>query len=244
MKFYETETYKIKKNEIYQLQVIPRRLMGKISPIDIQAKGEIVVKQGDRISARHIRKIESARLKNLDLPKEALYGQVLAKDLLDKSTGEIVLESNTQIDEEILPIIEAEGYYINLEDNRPPLNLQFKEIDQNYLADKNWPMGHPAQGQPIVLRDYQIEVINKFLHAPQSIQEIATGAGKTIITATLSKLCEPYGRTVVIVTNKSLVTQTEEDYKNAILGTGFEVIKVVSVDKIVNDAEEARKLVD
>ena len=37
---------------------------------------------------------------------------------------------------------------------------------------------------------------------------------------------------------------TEEDYKNAILGTGFEVIKVVSVDKIINDAEEARKLVD
>jgi superfamily II DNA or RNA helicase len=116
--------------------------------------------------------------------------------------------------DEILPIIEAEGYYINLEDNRPPLNLQFKEIDQNYLADKNWPTGHPAQGQPIILRDYQIEVINKFLHAPQSIQEIATGAGKTIITATLSKLCEPYGRTVVIVPNKSLVTQTEEDYKN------------------------------
>jgi superfamily II DNA or RNA helicase len=92
--------------------------------------------------------------------------------------------------------------------------LSFNEIDANYLADTKWPIGHPAQGQPIVLRDYQVEVINKFLHAPQSIQEIATGAGKTIITATLSKLCEPYGRTVIIVPNKSLVTQTEEDYKN------------------------------
>ena len=116
--------------------------------------------------------------------------------------------------DEILPIIESEGYDINLTDERPPLELQFNEIDQNYLADQTWPQGHPAQGQPIVLRDYQVEVINKFLHAPQSIQEIATGAGKTIITATLSKLCEPYGRTVVIVPNKSLVTQTEEDYKN------------------------------
>tara|TARA_B100001094_G_C17379435_1_gene416151 strand:- start:126 stop:425 length:300 start_codon:yes stop_codon:yes gene_type:complete len=37
---------------------------------------------------------------------------------------------------------------------------------------------------------------------------------------------------------------TDEDYKNAILGTGFEVIKVVSVDKIISDAEEARQLVD
>ena len=116
--------------------------------------------------------------------------------------------------DEILPIIESDGYHINLTDERPPLDLQFDEIDANYLADTKWPIGHPAQGQPIVLRDYQVEVINKFLHAPQSIQEIATGAGKTIITATLSKLCEPYGRTVIIVPNKSLVTQTEEDYKN------------------------------
>ena len=122
--------------------------------------------------------------------------------------------------DEILPIIEAEGYYINLEDNRPPLNLQFKEIDQNYLADKNWPMGHPAQGQPIILRDYQIEVINKFLHAPQSIQEIATGAGKTIITAALCQLVETYGRTLTIVPNKSLVTQTEEDFLACNLDVG------------------------
>ena len=116
--------------------------------------------------------------------------------------------------DEILPIIESDGYHINLTDERPPLELSFNEIDANYLAETKWPIGHPAQGQPIVLRDYQVEVINKFLHAPQSIQEIATGAGKTIITATLSKLCEPYGRTVIIVPNKSLVTQTEEDYKN------------------------------
>ncbi len=118
-KFYETEIYKVKKNEIYQLQVIPRRLMGRVSPIDIEAKGEVVVKKGERISARHIRRIESARIKNMDLPKEAIYGQVLAKDLLDKTTGEIVLESNTIIDEENLVIIEElkltelETLYIN-----------------------------------------------------------------------------------------------------------------------------------
>ena len=118
-KFYDTEIYKIKKNEIYQLQVIPRRLMGRISPIDIKVKGEVVVKKGDRISARHIRQIESARIKNMDLPKEAIFGQVLAKDLLDKATGEIVLESNTVIDEENIELIEElkltelETLYIN-----------------------------------------------------------------------------------------------------------------------------------
>jgi len=71
-----------------------------------------------------------------------------------------------------------------------------------------------------VLRDYQFDVVNKFLQNPQSLQEIATGAGKTITTATLSHLCEPYGRTIVIVPNKSLVVQTEEDYRNLGLDVG------------------------
>ncbi len=121
---------------------------------------------------------------------------------------------------EVLPILESAGYDINLSDERPPLNLAFDEINKNHLSNKKWPIGHTHQGQPIELRDYQVEVINKFLHAPQSIQEIATGAGKTIVTATLSKLCEPYGRTIVIVPNKSLVTQTEEDYKNIGIDVG------------------------
>ena len=118
-KFYETEIYKNKKNEVYQLQVIPRRLMGRVAPVDIEAKGDLIVKKGDRISARHIRKIESAKLKLLDMPKEAIYGQVIAKDILDKSTGEIVIEANTVIDEENLPILEElnlaelETLYIN-----------------------------------------------------------------------------------------------------------------------------------
>jgi superfamily II DNA or RNA helicase len=122
----------------------------------------------------------------------------------------------------ILPIIEDNGYDIEVEDLREHKTLQFKPIEENYWADqgKTWPKGHPAEGQPIVLRDYQYDVINKFLENPQSLQEVATGAGKTITTATLSHLCEPYGRTMVIVPNKSLVVQTEEDYKNLDLDVG------------------------
>ena len=119
-KFYETEIYKVKKNEIFQLQVIPRRLMGKIAPVDIVAKGEVILKKGERISARHIRKIESAKLKTLDLSKEGIFGQVLAKDLLDKSTGEIVLEANTLIDEESMEVLET---------------LNLKELETLYIND-------------------------------------------------------------------------------------------------------------
>ena len=88
------------------------------------------------------------------------------------------------------------------------------------FSSKVWPDKHPASGESIVLRDQQVEVINKFLHTPQCLQEIATGAGKTLITAALSNMCEPYGRTIVIVPNKDLVTQTEADYINLGLDVG------------------------
>jgi len=70
------------------------------------------------------------------------------------------------------------------------------------------------------LRDYQPEIINRFLTNPQCVQEVATGAGKTIITAALADAVSAYGRTIVIVPNKSLVTQTEDDFVNLELDTG------------------------
>jgi len=122
----------------------------------------------------------------------------------------------------ILPIIDEAGYDIEVEDLRPSHDFKFTPVTENFWADKGktWPKGHPNAGQPIILRDYQYDVVNKFLENPQSLQEVATGAGKTITTATLSHLCEPYGRTMVIVPNKSLVVQTEEDYRNLGLDVG------------------------
>ena len=121
---------------------------------------------------------------------------------------------------EILPILENAGVYVELEDQRTPRNFEFKLIDENYLSDINWPKNHPCAGQAITLRDYQVETINKFLENPQCIQEIATGAGKTIVTAALCRLVENYGRTLTIVPNKSLVTQTEEDFLACNLDVG------------------------
>ena len=117
-------------------------------------------------------------------------------------------------------LVEAGVEIADIVDHRDKHDLTFDEIDENYWAHKNWPKGHPAEGQPIILRDYQVETVNKFIETPQCLQEVATGAGKTIITATLSHLCEKVGRILVIVPNKSLVTQTEEDYVNVGLDVG------------------------
>ena len=122
---------------------------------------------------------------------------------------------------DVIPFLDKEGYDIDIDDRREYCTqFDFTEIAEDSFAHTVWPKGHPAEGQPIVLRDYQVEIINNFLSNPQSIQEIATGAGKTIMTAALSKSIEPYGRSVVIVPNKSLVTQTEADYKNMDMDVG------------------------
>jgi superfamily II DNA or RNA helicase len=121
----------------------------------------------------------------------------------------------------LIPIIQKEGLEISeIEDRRLTIDLKFQPISEDFWGDTVWPKGHRFEGEPIRLRDDQVEVVNRFLDNPQSLQEVSTGAGKTITTATLSKICEPYGRTIVIVPNKSLVEQTEEDYVNCGLDAG------------------------
>jgi len=121
----------------------------------------------------------------------------------------------------VLEVLEKNNVEVtDVVDNRDPINLSFPVIKEDFWGDRCWPEGHRFAGQPIRLREDQVEVINKFLENPQCLQEIATGFGKTITTATLSKLCEPYGRTICIVPNKSLVEQTEEDFINVGLDVG------------------------
>ena len=122
---------------------------------------------------------------------------------------------------EILPILVNAGYEPSLNDTREyNIDYPLQPVDANTYADRTWPKGHPVAGEPIVLRDYQIETINKFVENPQCIQEVATGAGKTLMTAALSERCEVHGRTIIVVPNKSLVTQTEADYINMGLDVG------------------------
>ncbi len=122
---------------------------------------------------------------------------------------------------EILEYLAERGYDIQLDDTRDyNTKFDFNEIEEDTFKDTLWPKGHPMAGQPIMLRDYQVEVINRFLENPQCIQEVATGAGKTLMTAALSNSVSEYGRSIVIVPNKSLVTQTEKDYVNLGLDVG------------------------
>ena len=122
---------------------------------------------------------------------------------------------------EILPILEEYNYDIELDDQREyQTTFEFSKIAEDTFSEHTWPKGHPQEGAPIMMRDYQVDIVNNFLTNPQCLQEVATGAGKTVMTAALSYSVQEYGRSIVIVPNKSLVTQTEKDYRNLGLDVG------------------------
>jgi hypothetical protein len=81
--------------------------------------------------------------------------------------------------ERILPILESCGVEIEeIIDHRQAIDINFSMVTSEFWGDACWPAGHRFAGEPIRLRDDQVEVINKFLENPQSLQEVSTGAGK------------------------------------------------------------------
>jgi len=123
--------------------------------------------------------------------------------------------------DKLLPIVQEAGYEIEVEDLREnSQTFEFEAVKEDSYSHIKWPKGHPLAGEPIMIRDHQVEVINSYLENPTGINIAPTGAGKTIITAILSNKVELYGRSIVIVPTKDLVTQTEEDYINFGLDVG------------------------
>jgi superfamily II DNA or RNA helicase len=121
----------------------------------------------------------------------------------------------------LLPVVQNAGYEIDVIDNRiVHPEMSFEKVSEDSYSHITWPAGHVCEGEPIMLRDYQVEIVNHYLENAQGIQSISTGAGKTLVTAVLSHKVEPYGRTIVVVPSKDLVTQTERDYKNIGLDVG------------------------
>ncbi|WP_269621381.1 DNA-directed RNA polymerase subunit beta [Zhongshania sp. BJYM1] len=108
--FYDVNTFKVAKKGGFTIELIPERLRGEVATFDICAKnGEVIVETGRRITARHIRQIEKANLTQLEVPVEYLIGRALAKDIVDKSTGEVLFPCNTEITAEILTKLEETG---------------------------------------------------------------------------------------------------------------------------------------
>ena len=121
----------------------------------------------------------------------------------------------------LFPILDEFKYSINLIDSRKyKQEYEFNEIDETFFGNVLFPKGHFKEGEPIILRPHQVAAVNGYLKNRHATEVISTGGGKTLITAALSKCIEVYGRSIVIVPSKDLVTQTEADYRLVGLDVG------------------------
>lgn len=89
----------------------------------------------------------------------------------------------------MIDVLAKHNYEIHdLEDLRTPINLIFKKVTSDFWGDICWPDGHPMAGQPIRIRDDQVNSLNLFIENPQCIQELSTGYGKCVSYDTLIEI--------------------------------------------------------
>ncbi len=100
--FFETSSITLLKGGA-KLELIPERLRGETAFFDIRSKtGKVLVPNGKRITARHVKMIEEAGVKALEVPDEYLEGKIIAHDVIDKESGEVLAAANTEITPELL----------------------------------------------------------------------------------------------------------------------------------------------
>ncbi|MCP5165153.1 MAG: DNA-directed RNA polymerase subunit beta, partial [Pseudomonadales bacterium] len=107
--FYEVNTFQVGKDGNYTMTLIPERLRGDVATFDIKVGKKVVVEEGRRITARHIRELEAANVTQLEIPGDYLHGRSLAKNIVDEKSGEIIAECNTELSEELLGKLTAAG---------------------------------------------------------------------------------------------------------------------------------------
>ncbi|MEM7358649.1 MAG: DNA-directed RNA polymerase subunit beta [Pseudomonadota bacterium] len=100
--FFNNDTFNLSEKEI-SMDLVPSRLRGEQLAFDITKKrGAVIVEAGRRITARHIREIEEAKLSSITVPADYLVGRTLAKDIADTETGELIAEANQVVTQELI----------------------------------------------------------------------------------------------------------------------------------------------
>ena len=138
--FFETDKYQLSKKEI-KLEINLDHLKGSVADFDINVGRKTIVSKGKRINALHIKQIKDTRNKYLKLAFEDLEEKILANDLIDKETGELLASANDKLDKELLETIiekgikEIETIYINDVDQGPYISNSLR-IDPSSTAEE------------------------------------------------------------------------------------------------------------
>ncbi|CAG1021417.1 partial DNA-directed RNA polymerase subunit beta, partial [Methylococcales bacterium] len=99
--FFETNNYAFADGQIL-LDLIPERLRGDIASFDVKVDDKVIVEKGHRITARHIRQIEKAGIGSMEVPRDYLHGKILAHNVIDPGTGEVIAKVNEEITDDLI----------------------------------------------------------------------------------------------------------------------------------------------
>ncbi len=138
--FFEKDKYLLSKKEI-KIQINLDHLKGSVADFDINIGKKTIVGKGKRVNALHIKKIKDTKNKYLKLSFEDLEEKILADDLIDKETGELLASTNDKLDKELLEMIiekgikEVETIYINDVDQGPYISNSLR-IDPSSTAEE------------------------------------------------------------------------------------------------------------
>src|SRR4051812_9518461 len=123
-----------------QMEFVPERLRGEVARFDITDRdGNVIVQKDKRINAKHIRDLDNAKTKFISVPEDYLLGRVLAKNVVDGDTGEVIANANDEITETVLEklreskIKDIQTLYTNDLDQGPYISSTLR-IDET--ADK------------------------------------------------------------------------------------------------------------
>ncbi|AJE98062.1 DNA-directed RNA polymerase subunit beta [Pandoraea apista] len=93
-----------------QMEFVPERLRGEVARFDItDREGKVIVQKDKRVNAKHIRDLENANTKFISVPEDYLLGRVLAKNVIDGDTGEVIANANDEITESVLVKLRESG---------------------------------------------------------------------------------------------------------------------------------------
>lgn len=100
--FFAKQSFKMSKGGKIEMAFNPEDMRGEVAHFDIIADGEVVVPAGKKISSRFVKKLMEAGVTKQVVPTDFVVGKILAEDLVDKDSGELILAGNSEITEEHL----------------------------------------------------------------------------------------------------------------------------------------------
>jgi DNA-directed RNA polymerase subunit beta len=107
--FFEFDTFHFAKKGI-SFEVVPERLRGEVAKFDILDKaGKVIVAKEKRITVKHIREMAEAGIKKILVPDEFMMGRIVAHNIINAETGEILANANDEITEDLLAKLAASG---------------------------------------------------------------------------------------------------------------------------------------